>query len=259
MTRTGKIARLPRQIREIVNKALRDGAPGQALVKWLNSLPEAQSVLAAEFDERPINEQNLSDWKKGGYEDWLRHQERRAFVRSLAEEAGDLEEAAGKTTISHRLSSILAAELASLLSLMLEESKGTSERFERMKEVIRELSQLRKEDHQAGRLGLELERWEIERNRLFEEDTDRLKKKEKDKVRSPIAFLFHRDAIAKAFGGGTFGDEIAAMLFEVEYDLPMGTFSRKAPDSKNGAEPDKTQKPNAPESTPINPNQGESR
>ncbi len=50
MTRTGKIARLPRSIRDQLNQQLDDGRPAIALVEWLNSLPEVQAVLEAEHD-----------------------------------------------------------------------------------------------------------------------------------------------------------------------------------------------------------------
>src|ERR1035441_634149 len=71
MTRIGKIARLPRELREQLNCRLHDGEPGTQLVVWLNSLPEAQAVLAREFGGRAVSEQNLSEWKQGGYRDWL--------------------------------------------------------------------------------------------------------------------------------------------------------------------------------------------
>ena len=39
MARTGKIARLPDDIREQLNRRLNDGEKGKKLVMWLNSLP----------------------------------------------------------------------------------------------------------------------------------------------------------------------------------------------------------------------------
>ena len=46
MTATGKIARLPQEIRDELNRRLRDGERGRRLVDWLNSLPETQRMLA---------------------------------------------------------------------------------------------------------------------------------------------------------------------------------------------------------------------
>jgi hypothetical protein len=70
MTRTGKIARLPKIIRDQLNQRLDDGEQGAPLVAWLNSLPEVQAVLTRDFEGKAIREQNLSEWRKGGYRDW---------------------------------------------------------------------------------------------------------------------------------------------------------------------------------------------
>ena len=45
MTRTGKIARLPRQVRDELNRRLRDGQKGSQLAAWLNALPKVLSIL----------------------------------------------------------------------------------------------------------------------------------------------------------------------------------------------------------------------
>ena len=70
MTRNGKIARLPKEIREQLNQRLNDGRQGKELVVWLNSLPEVRAVLAALFEGKVINKQNLSQWRNGGFREW---------------------------------------------------------------------------------------------------------------------------------------------------------------------------------------------
>ena len=81
MTRKGKIARLPRAIREELNKRLDDNELGIRLLDWLNSLPEVQRVLARDFAARPVNKVNLSAWRSGGFQDWLSR--RQARLRRL--------------------------------------------------------------------------------------------------------------------------------------------------------------------------------
>ena len=71
MTRTGKIARLPNDLRDQLNRRLHDGEKGKTLLKWLNALPEVRAVLAAEFNRQPIRPCNLTEWKQGGHRDWL--------------------------------------------------------------------------------------------------------------------------------------------------------------------------------------------
>ena len=107
-SRRGKIARLPREVREQLNRRLDDGEPGGGLLEWLNALPAVQAVLAAEFGGSRINAQNLSNWRKGGYQHWLKQQERRILVRELTENAEELAAEAGGVEISNHLSAVLA-------------------------------------------------------------------------------------------------------------------------------------------------------
>ncbi|MGD0538334.1 MAG: hypothetical protein ABSC03_11910 [Verrucomicrobiota bacterium] len=159
-TRNGKIARLPLEVREQLNRRLDNGEPGKQLVEWLNARPEVQALLKAGFDGRPISEQNLSEWKQGGYRDWLKQQERREMVRQVTEDADQLDADAGGVEVSSRLSVVLAAELAQTAQELLDETTDRQERWERLQEVLTELASLRREDHKAGRLQLERERWE---------------------------------------------------------------------------------------------------
>src|SRR5580698_1299777 len=65
------IANLPAKIRDELNYRISDGDPGNELVEWLNSKPEVTAVLNKLFDGTPISEQNLSEWRKRGYQKWL--------------------------------------------------------------------------------------------------------------------------------------------------------------------------------------------
>ena len=83
MTRTGKIARLPHDIREQLNARLRSGEQGKTLLQWLNALPEAIAILAANFTGHPFTPANLTEWKRGGYQDWLVRQDALDLVHTL--------------------------------------------------------------------------------------------------------------------------------------------------------------------------------
>ena len=115
MSRFGKIARLPLDIREQLNRRLQDGEIGKELVVWLNSVPEVQAVLKAEFGDRPVNEPNLSDWRTGGYEDWLVQQETMQQVNQLVANAKELG-GASNTPLSELLATCLAARYVVELS-----------------------------------------------------------------------------------------------------------------------------------------------
>ena len=70
MSKVGKIARLPERIREELNCRISDNEFGSRLIRWLNSLPEVQAILARDFGGRPINAVNLHKWKAFGYREW---------------------------------------------------------------------------------------------------------------------------------------------------------------------------------------------
>jgi hypothetical protein len=83
MTRRGKIARLPDHIREQINSRLNNGEDGKSILSWLNALPEVQTVLSKLFQGCPVNHTNLSDWRSGGYRDWVLRQDTLNFARDL--------------------------------------------------------------------------------------------------------------------------------------------------------------------------------
>jgi hypothetical protein len=110
-SRNGKIARLPLAIRQQLNQRLQNGEPGKQLVQWLNGLPEVQAVLAAQFHGQPIQKENLSAWRKGGYQDWEEEQSTLQAVATVFEEAIGLQEAA-KEGLTDRMTLVLTAKMA---------------------------------------------------------------------------------------------------------------------------------------------------
>jgi len=63
--RVGKIARLPHEVRQQINEMIQDGVPYEQIIQTL------QQRGYPDF-----NPQNLTNWKEGGFQDWLREQER---------------------------------------------------------------------------------------------------------------------------------------------------------------------------------------
>jgi hypothetical protein len=157
MTRNGKIARLPRNIRDELNHRLEDGEPGARILAWLNALPPVQAVLSAGFGGGAVNAQNLSNWRMGGYQDWLKQQERRNLVRELAENAEELAADAGGVEISNHLSAVLVAELAESARTALAAITDPSEKCVRQQEILQILARVRRQDYLAGKLAIERE------------------------------------------------------------------------------------------------------
>ena len=159
-TRIGKIARLPRTLRSQLNQWLHDGEPGNRLLEWLNALPEIQALLAAEFEGRPINAQNLSDWKQGGYRDWVAQQEALELAQRLGEDAAELQ-AAGRPPLTDTLALWLAARYAVATRRVAHPDEV--EGWRRLRELCADVVELRRGDHHAERLRIERERLELER------------------------------------------------------------------------------------------------
>ena len=162
ITRNGKIARLPKAVRDELNQRLADGEPGNDLVIWLNALPEVKSVLAKEFNRRPIREQNLSEWKQGGYGDWERQQEALKAIRHFGVDATELSQAAGGQ-LTDQLAVCVAARIAVALKSLASGEGDPAEQFTRLRELCGDLVALRRGDHDAEWLRLERERLENSR------------------------------------------------------------------------------------------------
>jgi hypothetical protein len=90
MSRRGKIACLPEAVRLEVNRRLADAQTGRAIAEWLNDLPEVLAVLKERFNNEPVNESNLSEWRLGGYQDWLDRRDRLDFVREFSAHSAEL-------------------------------------------------------------------------------------------------------------------------------------------------------------------------
>ena len=169
MGRFGKIASLPRDLRDQINRRLDDGESGVQLVSWLNELSEVQAVLTRNFEGRKINEQNLSEWKTGGYRQWQARQEMLAQAREMAADADELVQAT-KGRLTDHLAAILAARYAAAVA---EWNGDATDEFRNklraLREVCQDIVNLRRGDHSGARLFMEQERLEREREKTDEE------------------------------------------------------------------------------------------
>jgi len=230
-THVGKIGRLPQSIRDKLGHRIEDGKLGKELVKWLNGLPDVKRILKDYFGERPITEQNLSEWKQGGHQDWLRHQETRGFVQHLHEKAEELkvyyedDEWFTEVDTSEDLAVMLGAELARLTKDLLKKTKDPQAQMRLLREALHELNQLRRHNHRAARLQrdqLVWQREEDERDKRAERDALR---KQKHKIFEPVWAQMEANGLAKCFGGGENGMKLAEMIAEMQHDLPPGTLT----------------------------------
>ncbi len=163
-TRNGKIARLPKTIREELNRRLEDGWTGPNLLEWLNSLPQVQSVLQDDFNGHPISESNLTHWRSGGYLDWLKHQDDQDQIRLMIEDSCDLEKEEIDGLLCDRIARIATIELARQTH-ELNAIEDPGERWKKFQELSREISRLQNGAHYARHVQIRCERWQWEQRR----------------------------------------------------------------------------------------------
>ena len=158
MTRNGKIARLPKAIRDQLNQSLEDGVPGISLVNWLNMLPEVRQVMTDHFEGRDINEVNLSEWKAGGFLDWQARRDMHAHAVELMEEGQDLK--AGLPGLAEHLGMVVAGRYAELLNKWNGEvDEAFMKKLKGLRMLCQDVAVLRREDRQTERLALDREKW----------------------------------------------------------------------------------------------------
>jgi hypothetical protein len=192
MTRNGKIARLPRTIREELNQRLEDGEPGVRLIEWLNGLPEVVRVLKEEFDGVPISDMNLSYWKNGGFVDWQAREKAESMIeRWESEEFEGVASGKVSESLKERLVVHYAAAVGDALA---ETDEKPSKRVERLGRSLRDVVHLGRYDlareRERDRSEVERERLQMERERL-DLQRARLNKHAPDPDASEQARLLH--------------------------------------------------------------------
>jgi hypothetical protein len=102
-TRTGKVARLPKEIRDQVNQMLLDNVPFSKIIEAIGD------------HGKGISENNMGNWKKGGFKEWVEDQDRnQALVLRRDSALSILDKKAG-ATVQDASRTIAAAQLYELL------------------------------------------------------------------------------------------------------------------------------------------------
>jgi len=162
-TRNGKIARLPLEIRDRLNARLADGEPGNRLVEWLNSNPDVMKVMAEQFEGRPITDNNLSEWRAGGYEEWTTLHAFLDETRVLSENAGDVADTGISSDHMHIVLLAHHAHLLQNLGIMPEDEYQT--RLNTVRKLTASIMNMRRGELQKARFELQRERLEFLREK----------------------------------------------------------------------------------------------
>jgi hypothetical protein len=186
-TRNGKIARLPKKIRDQLNRRLQDSWTGPKLVEWLNTLPQVRRVMREQFHGQPVTEQNISHWREGGYADWLQHQETQAQLRWMVERSDDVETDEGDEFLCESLARVVTAELTQH-TRQLSQIKDPKKRWKLFREISLELWRLRNGTHHSRSVGLRWDRWE---RSVHQEDAELAQQQQAEHEETQEEYLEH--------------------------------------------------------------------
>jgi hypothetical protein len=246
--RNGKIARLPRSIRNQLNERLDCSEESPQLLQWLNALPEVQEVVKDHFAGVPISKQNLSEWRQGGFEEWrarLDLCEDALEVRQLSERMDDED---STMVLADDVAQVLAARFGSLIANWNGE---VDEKFEARSRVLnrlcRSVVQLQRGMHRSHQEAFEMDRKLEEQERVEKEEI-------REKLTAPLFDLLEVQPLAESFGGGEIGRKIAKYILAVRKDNldNLDNLQTKLADLDD--ELDKAQ-PKPKESKPVKPAQ----
>lgn len=171
----GKIARLPWTIREAVNHRLLNGETYPTIAAWLNALPEVKRILEDQFGGQEISPQNLSNWRSGGYADWIAEREEVEAAKQLAQFSAELAEASGEFPTAGAKALATGRVLARLTKL------GEEADLETLDALVLAISRLAKADAAAATVKL---------NRARTQQAERQLDLAEEKFRRETAALF---------------------------------------------------------------------
>ena len=155
MTRNGKLARLPRPLRDELNRRLAAQDDGSAILDWLNAAPDAKDLLARDFAGEPVSPQNLHEWRQGGFVEWQTRQDLFAEAADLTDANGEWD-ALAANDFTERLAAVLVVRYANALAGW---NGGDDEAFRLKLHDLRRFNQdlavLRRYNQSAARLKME--------------------------------------------------------------------------------------------------------
>lgn len=160
--KTPKVAYLDREIVEQLNQRIEQHQPYAQIAAWLNEQPSVRELIAKRFDQKPINEMNISRWVDSGYKEWKAQRQTEELTRqAIAQITADNENPA---TILNRTILGLIIRLATLIPhVQIEQLDATT--------LIRHLLTLKKITQFDRYLSAQERLQEAKTNQLNQNDT----------------------------------------------------------------------------------------
>ena len=233
--RNGKIAKLPASLRDELNLRMENGGDGAALLQWLNSLPEVQETLQADFGGVPVSRQNLHQWRHGGFREWQIREDFTAHACQLSQNARDMEEVVDPPELPADLVLALAARYAALLNTWDGEPDPKFEaKLRPLRALARDISLIESTMRRAHRQ-------KAEYLQQLENETRRAVAEVKQEALAPFWAALRRNRLTRLFAGENKGKKadkakrlekaqnIASLITAIMYDLPAPKRPKEKP------------------------------
>jgi hypothetical protein len=225
--RNGKIAHLPRSIRDELNHRLNNNVErGPKTLDWLNTNPDVQKILADQFKGCAITQQNLSEWRRGGFQEWLELQEKRNLTLQMFEHAETLDADFNPQKIHAAFATIAATDFVHTARAKLKETTDTDQRLEYLKDIQLHLSRLRRDDYRAGHLKLRQDRWDHQVAAQKRADKSAAAAEERRRMLAYFKLQPELREETKKRGGSVQARDLSALILELEHNLKVGFLDR---------------------------------
>ena len=221
-----KIARLPKSVRNQLGQRIEDGCPGSSIVIWLNELPEVKAILIEHFHGSAVSEQNLSDWKQSGHQDWLRRQEAQSAALQLLATAEDLDlnDTRQQRSLLDSFAGLLAIEMSRLAMTLLQNEADPGKKWKLLCQINKELSQLRRAHDRTVRTAVIEDKRNAEAGRQKQEEARRAREVEKQQL---FKLLEEHDTKERSrihkFWNQPNPEQRADLFYRLKCDLPTGS------------------------------------
>jgi hypothetical protein len=226
--RNGKIASLPSDIRDLLSWRMEQGENSGDLLAWLNGHPKVQDSIKNSFDSAPINKQNLSQWRRGGFREWqFHHQFMRAAIH-IEDYFEQLTDGVDVPLLAGKMAALLATRYAALLNTWEgAPSPEVEEKLRLLRGVNRDLALLQKTLQQARRL-------EIDKDQYYEDSMEKSREESRKMALAPWLAMMERNSMEgmlKMYFPPAIAAKIAEDVTAIKFDLPK---PKKAPAQQTG-------------------------
>jgi hypothetical protein len=159
----GKLSRLPAPLREQLNLRLANGDTGEAILSWLNALPEVQDILNTHFDGKPVTDGNISEYRQRGFRRWEMRQSALEFSAEAQADGPASNSVPSEPLVNHLVHWISIRFAAAAHTSTIADDPETELR--QIRQFLADIVALRRGDLIARRIYLEQQRLSLEQTK----------------------------------------------------------------------------------------------